>query len=223
MLCCCGASDVAESMCQEIRLFLSLLPSRAGDPTPAPPRIRGCHPLTASPHPTPPLSWRQQPFQRLLELSRRRIPQDMRQRKRFGCLEGKELTRATDFTNSLKQEQEMDQGGLKYSNNQDESLTFGNPNGREGRAFQWDPSSAMSTSLTSVAPQAVPVDVSNGLGKSTPREELTTAVSASMGLYTEEPDAKAMGNNLRTPKQQQQQQQQQKPWVYSHWGKTSPS
>ncbi|KAI1903038.1 hypothetical protein AGOR_G00023080 [Albula goreensis] len=98
----------------------------------------------------------------------------------------------------------MDQGGLKYSNNQDEGLTFGNPNGREGRAFQGEVTGTMSTSLTSATSQPIPGDVSNGLRKGTPREELTTAVSASMGLYTEEPDSKAMGSNPRPQKQQQQ-------------------
>ncbi|KAJ8348083.1 hypothetical protein SKAU_G00266720 [Synaphobranchus kaupii] len=101
---------------------------------------------------------------------------------------------------ALKEGHEMDQGGMKYSNNQDESVNIGNPN---GRAFQGESSGAASTG----APQSVPGDISNGVGKGTPREELTTAVSASMGLYAEEPDAKAMGmvSNLRMPKQQQQQ------------------
>ncbi|KAG7484641.1 hypothetical protein MATL_G00052080 [Megalops atlanticus] len=98
----------------------------------------------------------------------------------------------------------MDQGGLKYSSSRDESLPFGNPSGREERAFQGELSGAMSAASTSIMPPPLSGDVSNGLGKMAPQGELTSAVSASMGLYVEEPEAKMMGNSLRTAKQQQQ-------------------
>lgn len=84
----------------------------------------------------------------------------------------------------------MDRGGMKYSNNQDGSVNvnFGSSN---GRVFQGDGSGPMPGGLA--LPQAVLGDLANGVGKGTPREELTTAVSASMGLYAEEPEAKALG------------------------------
>ncbi|XP_061106233.1 glucocorticoid receptor-like isoform X1 [Conger conger] len=100
-----------------------------------------------------------------------------------------------------RQEHDMDRGGMKYSNNQDGCVNFGNSN---GRAFQGETSGPPSGSLTLPgAPPSILGDVSNGVGKGTPREELTTAVSASMGLYAEEPDGKALGldGNPRGPKQ----------------------
>ncbi|KAJ8266808.1 hypothetical protein GJAV_G00134930 [Gymnothorax javanicus] len=101
-------------------------------------------------------------------------------------------------------------GGMKYSNSQDESVSFGNSN---GRVFRGETSSGVGAAAlpgSLALPGAVLGDVSNGVGgkgECQPREELTTAVSASMGLYAEDPDPKALGV-LGSPRIKQQQHQQ---------------
>ncbi|KAJ8282291.1 hypothetical protein COCON_G00048100 [Conger conger] len=93
----------------------------------------------------------------------------------------------------------MDQDGLKHSNKQDESLTLYSERGADG-AFQ---SGVSSTALVagSAEPQCklqpASGEVSNGMGSGNPQEEFTTTMSTSMGLYVEETDSKAIGNDPR--------------------------
>ncbi|XP_015204942.1 glucocorticoid receptor isoform X2 [Lepisosteus oculatus] len=101
----------------------------------------------------------------------------------------------------------MEQGGLHQSNNRDESVKFVEYSGRGEGAFGGG-GSTMAASTTSTVAQPsprippVPGDITNGLGTSAPQQELTTAVSASMGLYMEETDSKVAGNDLKLQQQQ---------------------
>ncbi|KAG5852437.1 hypothetical protein ANANG_G00062400 [Anguilla anguilla] len=102
--------------------------------------------------------------------------------------------------------QNMDHDGLKHSNKQDESLTLVNysDRGAEG-AFQSGVSNTTLVAASSGEPQSklqpVSGEVSNGMGSNNPQEEFT-AMSTSMGLYVEEPDSKAIGNDQRMQLQQ---------------------
>ncbi|KAL4631236.1 glucocorticoid receptor-like isoform X3 [Arapaima gigas] len=104
---------------------------------------------------------------------------------------------------------EMDQGIMKHSNNQNESLSLE----YSEKTADWI-SSAMSIASSSVVPQHSPRrqpgsgDVSNGLSSGTPQEELTMAVSASVGQCVEEPNSKLIGN-------EQKAQQEQSPGVFN--------
>ncbi|XP_030648714.1 glucocorticoid receptor [Chanos chanos] len=106
----------------------------------------------------------------------------------------------------------MDQGGVKNGTKRDEhSITLDYIESPAEGVLRSGTRSTMSIAPTSVVPPPSPLmhpvsgDVPNGLSNSPPPEELTT-VSASLGLYVEDPDLKLVGKDQRAQQQFQQHQ-----------------
>ncbi|KAJ8255289.1 hypothetical protein GJAV_G00203190 [Gymnothorax javanicus] len=107
----------------------------------------------------------------------------------------------------LKQAQIMDQDGLRHGNKQAEGLSLVNCSERGAEeVFQ---TAVSNTSLVAAGlveqqckPQPASGEISNGMGSNNPQEEFTPTLSTSMGLYVEDSDPKAIGNEPRVQLQQ---------------------